>query len=77
MLTKTKMALAAALVFGTASAALATAGENAEGGFDTLANGQSVETPAVQNNGPNAYGYVDVKPTASTHHARRHQTIDR
>jgi hypothetical protein len=62
MFTKTTIALATALVLGAAPAALASAGENAEGGFDTLSNGQSAETwkPALQNymgNGGNDNGY--------------------
>jgi hypothetical protein len=76
MLTKTKIALAAALVFGSASVALATAGENAQGGFDTLgSNGQSVESPRSVGNGGNAYGYVD--RTTPAHHASQHRSIER
>ena len=76
MLSKTKIALAAALIFGSASVALATAGENAQGGFDTLgSNGQSVEAPgsAMQNNGRNAYGYA----IAPVHKQRHEQTQGR
>jgi hypothetical protein len=77
MLKKTKIALAAALFFGSASVALASAGENAEGGFDTLSNGQSAEAPrpAVQGyNGGNAYGYQDLNRTTSQHHASQNPT---
>ena len=83
MLTKTKTALAAALLFGSASVALAgTDGSSqAEGGFDTLSNGQSVETaPAMQSytgNGGNAYGYVAPNRTTSPHHASHKPTQDR
>ena len=79
MLTKTKVALAAALIFGSASVALASAGESAEGGFDTLgSNGASVESPrpAVQNyigNGGNANAYVPASP----HHVSHKRTQDR
>jgi hypothetical protein len=45
MLNKTTIAVAAALILGTASVALA-AGENAQGGFDNLgSNGKSVDSP--------------------------------
>jgi len=78
MLTKTKIALAAALIFGSASVALASAGENAEGGFDTLSNGVSVESPrpAMQNyigNGGNANAYVPASP----HHVSHKPTQNR
>jgi hypothetical protein len=68
MLTKTKMALAAALVLGTASGALASASGNDSGGFqvqtwqDIAKSRQDVQNQIhrayhTQNPG-NAYGYA-------------------
>ena len=80
MLTKIKIALATALILGATSAALAGSdgSSQAEGGFDTLSNGQSVETPRHNTgNGGNAYGYVDLNRTTSAHHASNKPTQDR
>ena len=60
-------------VLGSASAALASAGDGAQGGFDTLgSNGQSVESPrpamrSYIGNAGNAYGFVALPIHHATH----------
>src|SRR5579863_721690 len=72
---KAFIALPVAIVLGilqSSSAALASAGDGAQGGFDTLgSNGQSVESPRapmqsyVGNSGKASYGFVG----SPSHHA--------
>ena len=74
MLTKTKIALAAALILGTASAAFANdSGENHQDGDRSVVSGsvaQSANAAAAK-----AYGFV-VSPK-QTHRAARGRTNDR
>lgn len=64
MLTKTKIALAAALILGAIPAAFAN-DSSAKGGFDTLGNGRSVES-----SGKNT-AVQPSKPMASPEHGIR------
>jgi hypothetical protein len=87
MLTKTKVALAAALIIGTASAALANdSGENNQGGFVVPGSMDGVNPAyhprwfpgyaARNDNGGNAYGYA-ATPKHAHHRASHERTQDR
>ena len=87
MLTKTKIALAAALIVGTASAALANdSGENDMGGF-VVPGSMAGVNPALhprwfpgyaaqRSNAGDAYGYV-ATPKHAHHRASHERTQDR
>jgi hypothetical protein len=87
MLTKTKVALAAALIVGTASAALANdSGENNQGGFVMPGSMDGVNPvyhprwfpgyAAHHDNAGNAYGYA-ATPKHTHHRVSHERTQDR
>jgi hypothetical protein len=83
MSTKTKIALAAALILGTASAALANDSDDEKGGF-VIPGSMDGVNPAYHpdifgntRNAGQAYGYVAAPKPKQTHRASHEQTQDR
>ena len=81
MLTKTKIALAAALILGTASATLAgDSGENNQGGYVLPGSTDGVNPayhPGIFGNAAAAKAYGFVVSPKQTHRALRGRTNDR